>query len=224
MKRTTLESERRHDERRAHKRAKLSPGADNNSDSSIPSSASISEDSALQSSPPRSEDTRRSSASSLRSSLTENGPETASSSSSGEDSSASDAESNIVTITLGGPKKPDMGENIVSEESRDLRSRLADLLPQLAQSNELLATQTSGYNIEDVDEEQQHIEMNLSLGVLEHKNMNDESSSEQTSDCEDDRSDLEDGRLRTKSKTTDIMSRLMGERGAARQPKIEKVG
>jgi hypothetical protein len=53
--------------------------------------------------------------------------------------------------------------------SGDLRTRLSAFLPQLAQANKVLEDGQEIHNMEDVEEDEQHIEMNLGLGVLEEK-------------------------------------------------------
>lgn len=156
------------------KRTKLSPTHEDRSDSSTgPSIGSISEDSALRSTPPATQTTRHSSASSLES-LDED-TESSSSISSSDSESKSDEDTEERIVTIGGPKKPNMAREAVTSGAGDLRSRLQNLLPQLATANDLLASQ-DGVNMEEVDDEEDHIEMNLGLGVLEEARDDDESS------------------------------------------------
>ena len=67
----------------------------------------------------------------------------------------------------------------------DLKSRVAMFLPQLQAANEGLQ-QGDMAGFEDVDDEEQHIEMNLGLGVLTDKrsDIDSESSSEDESDAD----------------------------------------
>lgn len=72
-------------------------------------------------------------------------------------------------IALSGRKKPEIDPQIVLDYARDLRARLNAFLPQLQQANNELATQGKNLNMEEVADEEQHIELSLGLGVLEQK-------------------------------------------------------
>lgn len=71
-------------------------------------------------------------------------------------------------VTVGGPKKPRINPKILSN-AQDLQARLKSFLPQLQQANTELAAKGPGLSMEDVEDDEQHIEMNLGLGVLETK-------------------------------------------------------
>lgn len=165
------------------KRAKLSPSAEERSNSSVPSSCSVSEASALQSSPPASTHERNTSMSSLESAESDDESESSVPSDSDSDSPDDDV------VTIGAPKKPDISRIAPADGPEDLRSRLAALLPQLEEANSLLASEGGQYSMEDVEEGGQYIEMNLGLGVLEEKGDESDSSSESEIDSvdEDDR-------------------------------------
>ena len=57
-----------------------------------------------------------------------------------------------------------------NETDADLKSRLAAFLPQMKKANQDL---TNAEQIDDVGEDEQHIEMSLGLGVLEEKKNGD---------------------------------------------------
>jgi hypothetical protein len=210
------------------KRVRLSSIEDANS--SDPSSCSVSEDSALQSSPPISEHTRESSLSSLQPSNREHHSDEGLSSSTSDD--ISDSESDDVIITIGGPKKPEISSSLFSDGAEDLRARLSTLLPQLAEANNKLKDGRNVYSIEDVEEDEQHIEMNLGLGVLEEKGQDDTSiSSEDSSDFEEELEGNEDvpasSRCETRvkdNKASDVMSDLLGQQNVRQKAGIEDLG
>ncbi len=155
------------------KRLKLTPTADDSISTSPPSSCSVSEDSALQSSPPKSDHTRHSSMSSLQDASQDEVSEI--SNDSGESSSDSDSLSDDdedEMVTIGGPKKPLMSHATIASGVCDLKSRLDALLPQMATANERLSSEQC-VSMEDVEDGDQYIEMNLGLGVLEHKSDGD---------------------------------------------------
>ena len=215
--------------RREHsKRMKLSPSVQHASNSSDPSSCSVSEDSALQSSPPVSEHTRQSSVSSVQPSNYDNESETSSSSSS---SLSLVSESSEEIVTLRGARKPEMGHDQVTSGAQDLRARLASFLPQLQEANDLLTVgQTEVQNMEDVGEDEQHIEMNLALGVLEEKDDGeDEHSSESDSQSEEEaEKDIPASSGRAKRLPEDqeasVMGKLMGRPKGRRKVDIEDLG
>ena len=213
------------------KRTKLSPVEDANS--SDPSSCSVSEDSALQSSPPASEHTRQSSLSSLHATSHEDDEEDDVSSSTSSDTS--DDESEEATITVGGPKKPDISSSLFSDEAaEDVRSRLRTLLPQLAQANDLLLSGNNAHSMEDVEEDAEHIEMNLGLGVLEEKTGDGDNSSSSDGSCSDvgaDQVEHEDLRASSgavkrvqKDREVDAMGELLGKKTDQRKIGIEDLG
>lgn len=169
--------------RDSSKRTKLSPSADR-SNSSEPSTCSVSEDSALRSSPPASARDRISSMSSLQSDDTTSDSGSSFSSDSDSDLSASDSEEEIVTI--GGPKKPSIQPMNNADGHEDLRARIAAFLPQMKEANSLLASATGQYSMEDVEDGEQHIEMNLGLGVLEEQREDEHSSSDSSDEGSED--------------------------------------
>lgn len=179
--------------REQHKRVRLSPSAEARSNSSEPSSCSVSEASALQSSPPVSTHDRISSMSSLE--PTDSASDTDSSVSSESDSDLSDSESESDQediVTIGGPKKPAIGRTGAADGYDDLKTRLAAFLPQLEEANGLLTSEGGQWSMEDVEEGEQHIEMDLRLGVLEEQDEDEDGSND--SDSEDlDGEDAVDG-------------------------------
>jgi hypothetical protein len=116
--------------------------------------------------------------------------------------------------------------------SGDLRTRLSAFLPQLAQANKVLEDGQEIHNMEDVEEDEQHIEMNLGLGVLEEKYDNgDGSSSEDPSDVDDDTGQQEDlpassgtAKRRKEHTNSDIMGDLLGKPMEERKVGIEDLG
>lgn len=82
-------------------------------------------------------------------------------------------------ITLRAPtshRKPPIDSARVQIYAKELQARLEEFMPKLRQANSELATRGNGLNIEDVGEDEQHIEMNLGLGVLEQKTCGGERS------------------------------------------------
>ncbi|KAI6833600.1 hypothetical protein KC367_g2439 [Hortaea werneckii] len=198
------------------KRTRLSPSTQQRGNSSEPSSCSVSEDSAARSTPPTSTHEQNSS---LSSPSSDDESDTVSSlSTSSEESSDSEGEDGVHTI--GGPKKPQMNGQASTESARDLQSRLSAFLPQLAAANQQLETDGGGHSIEDVEDGEQHIEMNLGLGVLEEKRDDGSSSSEESSDedevMRDEGGDASAsagaGKQGHDSKETHVLEKLKGER------------
>jgi hypothetical protein len=210
------------------KRARLASIEDANS--SDPSSCSVSVDSALQSSPPISAHTRESSLSSLQPPNRDDDSEESLSSSTSE--GTSNSESDDLIITIGGPTKPEISSSLFSDGAEDLRARLSTLLPELAEANKMLKDGPNVYSMEDVEEDEQHIEMDLGLGVLEEKR--DESSSSLSEDSSDFEDELEGNgdvpassrsETRTKeSKASDVMSDLLGQQNLRQKAGIEDLG
>ena len=143
----------------------------------------------------------------------------------------SDAEEDEETVvTIGGPKKPVMRKTeIVGRDADDLKSRLSAFLPQLAAANASLGE--AACNIEAVDEDQQYIEMDLSLGVLEEKRGGDNSSSGSDSDGSES-GDEDDGAgtvsrgpmaAQQRKSSENVMARLKGQDPAERKAGIEVV-
>lgn len=178
-----------------------------------------------------SDHTRNSSFSSLQSAG--HGDSESSLSSPSEESSDEDDEVEERITTVGGPKKPQIARGAVLEGAQDLQTRLSALLPRLAAANSELDPDGVGYSMEDVEDGEQHIEMNLGLGVLEEKLNGDSSSSAEESDIdsESETSDIED--LPTSSgavmrelegKDTQVMNKLRGQKTKRRKAGIEDLG
>lgn len=194
------------------KRSRLSPTKDSASTSSGPSTCSVSEDSALRSSPPASEHTRNSSLDSAALSVNVEGDDTdtsistssSSSSSSDEDDSEDVDDEDVEMITtIPARKKPPIRSSSPLRNANDLRARLASLLPRMAEANELLKNGGTGASMEEVEDDERHIEMELGLGVLEERH--DDTSSESDS-SEDEKAEQQEEK--------DIFGRLIGrERG-----------
>ena len=219
-----LEGEGRRDLNTETKRLRLSPTMDANSNSSNSSNGVVSEDSALRSSPLASECNRKSSASSLPSSGSDADSESYLSSSSEEESSEDEASEDIITV--GGPKRPHISKSSALNGAQDLRARKAALLPQLQAANQELVGDNHGWNMEDVEEGEQHIEMDLGLGVLEEQPDDDSGSSDASSEGEDD-SISEDSPVGGRNRDepdTNVMRKLMGQPKASKKPAIEDLG
>lgn len=209
------------------KRTRLSPSTQQRSNSSEPSSCSVSEDSAARSTPPTSIHEQNSSLSSPSSG--DESDTVSSLSTSSEESSDSESEESVHTI--GGPKKPEMNGQSSTESARDLQSRLTAFLPQLAAANQQLETDGGGHSIEDVEDGEQHIEMNLGLGVLEEKRDDGSSSSEESSDEDE---VMEDGvdapasagakQQEHNSKDTHVLEKLKGEDRRGQKGGIQEIG
>ncbi|KAK1820634.1 hypothetical protein LTR12_004937 [Friedmanniomyces endolithicus] len=176
--------------RTVHKRTKNSPSdEDNRSDSSVPSSGSVSVASALESSPPASPQhhRRNSSMSSLPSSTphSEGDADDESLSSSSSEESSEDlsdgSDEEAVTIVRGAEKSAmAKGKERLLEGAQDLSARISALLPRLAAANSALlepaGDRSHGHSLEEVEEGEGYIEMDLGLGVLEEKTGGDGSS------------------------------------------------
>ena len=215
--------------RREVKRTKLSPTTQDDRDSSDPSSGSVSEDSGLQSSPPASEHTRKTSLSSIQSSISSDLSE--SSLDDSESATDSNSDDGDAIVTIGGPKKPDMTQANASEGAQDLRSRLDALLPQLAASNQLLASSDRAMSIENVEEGEAHIEMNLGLGVLEEQQEGLDSESEDSDESDARLLQSEDAptssgavKRNIEDRETDVMDTLLGQTKVGQRTGIQDMG
>lgn len=179
------------------------------------SRATTSVDSALQSSNGSRND-GDSSMSSPRASQnsTESEVEKSSSSEESDDSTSdedqSDSESdNIATVKPG--VKPNFSARVTSG-APSLEDRLKSFLPQLAEANSKLQQGgANGSSMEDVKEDEPHIEMNLGLGVLKELNGKDGEDAEDSSEDEDENEDASASPER-KRREKDIMGKLMGGR------------
>lgn len=214
------------------KRRKATTSPEKDYDSSEQSSCSVSEDSALQSSPHVSDHEQASSLSSLQSPVSDD--DSASSLHDSESSTASDpsTDDDEDIITIGGPKKPRMTRIDFNERACDLRTRLDSLLPQLAASNDLLVSSDGHLNMEDVEDGEQHIEMNLGLGVLKERRSDESESESECSSGEDGEENHDESGLLSSDATqqaqhdarSDVMRKLLGWSEERRRPGIEDMG
>ena len=140
------------------KRARVSRSDNDRSDSSLPSTCSVSEASAMRSSPGAADHASDSSASSLA----EASDTESSTSDTTEESSDAELEEELV-VTIGRPKKPVIQMTAVADGAQDLQARISALLPQILAANDELGRAGGGCSIEDVKDGEQHIEMNLGL-------------------------------------------------------------
>lgn len=237
LKRSIADSEQA-EPRAQRKRARLSPSGRALSDSSAMSPGSSSEASALSSSPELTVRGQESSVSSAPShgndedfdSSMESSDESSSSTAVEDDDEDEDDESirePDTTVTLGAPKKPMIDPKVLSDAS-DLASRLKAFLPQMQQANSELAERGAGMSMEDVDDEEEHIEMSLGLGVLEQKKadgLKDFLRRKSQPGSDDERSDHENDA--SSGDEPDVLGRLMNmERDSAKvgqPPGIEEV-
>ena len=137
--------------------------------------------------------------------------ETSSSSEESDDSTSDEGESesddDIATVKPG--SKPNFSARVAAG-APSLEDRLKSFLPQLAEANNKLQQGgANGFSMEDVKEDEPHIEMNLGLGVLKEMNGKDgeEADSSEDEGYEDDVASPE-----RKRREKDIMGKLMGGR------------
>ncbi|KAI5367733.1 Putative NOP protein chaperone 1 [Septoria linicola] len=132
-----------------------------------------------------SDDTAPASVSSSHTSLSEVDSEPASDSEASQDSSSADDEVDAedeeeqrepAQVTSGlrpfgdvASSKPKIDHNLVMAYAKELEAKLHAFLPQLRQANSKLSEHSAKLNMENVNENEQHIEMNLDLGVLEQQ-------------------------------------------------------
>jgi hypothetical protein len=147
--------------------------------------------------------------SSLQSS--QEGDSSSSLSSSSEESSDGGESDEHDIITVGGPKKPAMSmAHDLSSGAVDLRARVSALLPQLAAANtQLTEGDANTWSMEDVRDDEQHIEMDLGLGVLEEIESNDSDTSEEPSEEEPDATMFPDAVALDLQPETHVLDRLM---------------
>ena len=212
--------------REGSKKAKLSPIEDAQSNSSAPSTRSVSEDYALHSSPVISQHTRQSSVSSI---VTASSVESISSVPSSDEDSDLDTEDDTEILTVRGTEKPRIGYMGAAEAPVDLKARLASFLPQMAEANHELERDMAGQSMEVVEDGEAHIEMNLGLGVLEEKD-DDDSSSDKSSDTASETSDegagpASSGGVRREREHDDlgVMHKLLGQKRTRQKAGIEAV-
>jgi hypothetical protein len=135
--------------------------------------------------------------------------EESSSSEESDDSTSDEGESesdDIATVKPG--SKPNFSARVASG-APSLEDRLKSFLPQLAEANNKL--QQDGFSMEDVKEDEPHIEMNLGLGVLKELNGKDGEEAADSSEDEEEDGDATASPER-KRREKDIMGKLMGGR------------
>ncbi|CAK1361783.1 hypothetical protein CB0940_02886 [Cercospora beticola] len=125
-------------------------------------------------------------------------------------------------ITTLGPStsayvKPDIDPDVVMAYAKELESRLHAFLPKLRQANQKLAEQSTKLNMEHVDDGEQHIEMNLNLGILEEKSAADKATTGDIRLPTDESDEPEEALLPTEG---DVSSLLTGK-GDQPRPSIE---
>jgi hypothetical protein len=137
--------------------------------------------------------------------------EESSSSEESDDSTSDEGESendDIATVKPG--SKPNFSAPVASG-APSLQDRLKSFLPQLAEANNKL--QQNGFSMEDVKEDEPHIEMNLGLGVLKELNGKDGEEAAGSSEDEDEgEGEGKDASPERTRREKDIMGKLMGGR------------
>lgn len=211
--------------RRVSKRTRQTSDHEDSSDSesSTPQSASD-----LESSPVASAETAATSTSSIASSISSDSESSDDDSSESEDESDSEDELNNdqepEIITIRPPTfKPSIDPARVKSYAKELQARLDEFMPRLRQANSDLAAKGTSLSMEDVADDEQHIEMNLGLGVLERRDeqksdpghiaVRPEAKSPSSSDDADQASDDE----------ADVMSRLMNAPATKGKTSIQEV-
>ncbi|EMC97954.1 hypothetical protein BAUCODRAFT_22819 [Baudoinia panamericana UAMH 10762] len=151
-------------------------------------------------------------------------------STSSEESSDTDSDEGSGIVTVGGPQKPFIDKAAPTSSASDLQARLAALLPELAAANRQLEQGGKDYDMEDVQDGEQHIEMNLGLGVLEEKHGDETSAEEESSE---DESEVDEDtaptsllhEYRPQDKDTRVMQKLTGQhKTMQRKVAIEELG
>jgi len=154
---------------------------------------------------------------------TESTGEDSTSSEESDDSTSDEGESesdDIATVKPG--SKPNFSARVASG-APSLEDRLKSFLPQLAEANNRLQQGgANGYSMEDVKEDEPHIEMNLGLGVLKELNGKDGEGGAESSEDEDEDEDA-DASPERKRREKDIMGKLMGGR-EKQAAGIEEIG
>lgn len=207
--------------RTEQKRVRLPASADICSNSSEATAAS--DASALQSSTFSSEETGETSVS--EASSIESEDESSDTSSEGssnlndalsDDSEADDEQEEADVVTIGGPKKPSIIlPDQLRAETKKLYDKLQEFLPKLRQANGILTESAAKINMEDVDENEQHIEMDLGLGVLEERRDQQEVEEHVEHDTEESGED-----------ESDVMRDLLGIKASSsadRKPAVQEL-
>lgn len=136
--------------------------------------------------------------------------------SSSDNDSTSDEEDNDIPTLKPGVKPDFSSARKLTAGAPSLQDRLKAFLPQLAEANSKLTRDgPNAFSMEDVKEDEPHIEMDLGLGVLEEKRDGEESEDE-----EDDEDDMDgEEKKERKRKEKDVMSELMGRKGENKSTK-----
>jgi hypothetical protein len=144
-----------------------------------------------------------------------------SSSEESDDSTSDEGESENDDITTVKPgSKPNFSARVATG-APSLEDRLKSFLPQLAEANNKLQQDgANAFSMEDVKEDEPHIEMNLGLGVLKELNGKDGEEAADSSEDEDKDASASPERKRREK---DIMGKLMGGR-ENQTAGIEEVG
>lgn len=139
------------------------------------------------------------------------------------DSTSSNASEDEEIPTLKPGQKPDFTARVAAG-APSLEDRLKAFLPQLKEANSQLAEKGGkGQSMEDVGEDEPHIEMSLGLGLLEEKKGGDSDDDDEDDEEEDGEGEGGESGEEKKRKEKDVMGRLMG--GRENQGKgIEEVG
>lgn len=149
--------------------------------------------------------------------------EESSSSEDSDDSTSDEGESesdDIATVKPG--SKPNFSARVATG-APSLEDRLKSFLPQLAEANNKLQQDgANAFSMEDVKEDEPHIEMNLGLGVLKELNGKDGEEAADSSEDEDEDEDPSASPER-KRREKDVMGKLMGGR-ENQTAGIEEVG
>lgn len=137
------------------------------------------------------------------------------------DSTSDNDEKGIATLKPG--QKPDFTARVAAG-APSLEDRLKAFLPQLKEANSQLAKDgAEAKSMEDVGEDEPHIEMSLGLGLLEEKNGGEGDGDSDEEEEEDGEGEGRENGEEKKRKEKDVMGRLMG--GRENQGKgIEEVG
>lgn len=192
--------------RQSTKRARMAPEEEREGNSSATSNGSVSVDSALRSTPPgdQVERHRASGQSSVESSdaESESSDESESDESEASDEGMEEGEEGVETVRA--QRKPDMNPAFGLGSAGSLQERLKSFLPKMKEANGLLGEEDT---IEDVGEDEPHIEMNLGLGVLEEKGADAGETDEESEESED----FKNEDTKTRQKERDVMGKLTGD-------------
>ncbi|KAF2202790.1 hypothetical protein GQ43DRAFT_298999 [Delitschia confertaspora ATCC 74209] len=140
---------------------------------------------------------------------------------------SSEEEDNVIIDIIPRPaEKPKMRLSEIGNNVSDLKARLQSFLPQLKAANEELERERRAGTlknrvIEGDEGGGEYIEMDLGLGVLEHKGHNGEDK-ESEDESEDDEDNADENKERSNEK--DILGKLMGQNRRKAPAAIQEVG